>query len=75
LVLSDEAAVTLSDDPAALEFIRDAFRHLKAIGADAGGRELLASAGIPTDAGIEDVSNSREFLDLAKTRQWGRAKQ
>jgi catalase len=72
LVLSDDAATALSDDPAALEFVRDAFRHLKAIGSDTGGRALLASAGVPIDAGIEEVANFKAFLSLAKTRQWGR---
>jgi len=75
VLLSDEAAQSLSEDPAALEFVRDAFRHLKAIGADTGGRALLESAGIATGAGIEDVSDHEAFLGLAKTRQWDREKQ
>ncbi len=74
LCLSEDAAATLCSDPAALEFVRDAFRHLKAIAADQGGRALLAGAGIPEDAGIEEVQDCAAFLRLAKTRQWGRTK-
>lgn len=41
---------TLVQDPAAVEFVTDAFRHGKAIAAIGAARRLLAAAGVPDDA-------------------------
>jgi hypothetical protein len=57
---------------AAIEFVRDAFGYLKAIGVDAGGRALLEAARVPGDAAVVDVGEPKRFLSSAKTRAWDR---
>jgi catalase len=58
-------------ESAAIDFVRDAFGHLKAIAVDKGGRELLKIANVGQDAGVVDASNKDTFITAAKTRQWG----
>jgi catalase len=72
LVLAADPANALAKDPGALEFVRDAFTHLKAIGHDQGGAELLHQAGVETDPGVVMLSNLKGFIRAAKTRQWQR---
>jgi catalase len=62
----------LSRESSAIEFVRDAFAHLKAIGVDRGGQSLLKEARVANDAGIIDVSDTKAFIAAAKTRQWDR---
>jgi catalase len=45
VVLSDEGAKRLSKEAAAIDFVRDAFGRLKAIGVDAGGLERARAVG------------------------------
>ena len=52
IILSDEAAALLGKEAAAIDFVRDAFGHLKAIGVDKGGEALLKTAAIEQDAGV-----------------------
>jgi catalase len=72
IILSDEAAALLDKEAAAIDFVRDAFGHLKAIGIDKGGEALLTTAGIEQDAGVIAISALERFIAAAKTRQWGR---
>jgi catalase len=72
IVLSATGARSLSKEAAAIDFVRDAFGHLKAMGVDAGGRSLLEKAGIEADAGVVDVGDKKAFIAAAKTRQWDR---
>jgi catalase len=72
VIVSEAGAAALSKQASAVDFVRDAFGHLKAIGVDAGGRALLKSAGVAADAGVVDVSDRKAFVALAKTRQWAR---
>ena len=72
VILSQQAARALCGDAAAIDFVRDAYGHLKALGVDAGGQRLLQKAGIEPDAGVIDIGDSRKFIACAKTRQWGR---
>jgi len=72
VILSDEGAKMLSKDSAAVDFVRDAFGHLKAIGVDRGGHLLLDSALVKNDAGVCDISDTVAFIAAAKTRQWDR---
>jgi len=72
VILSEAGAAALSKESAAIDFARDAFGHLKAIAVDAGGMALLSAAGIEPDAGVTEARNSKEFIELAKTRQWSR---
>jgi catalase len=59
---------------AAIDFVRGAFGHLKAIGADRGGHVLLRSAKVARDAGVVDASDDDALIAAAKTRQWDREK-
>ena len=74
VILSDEGAKALSMEAAAIDFVRDAFGHLKAIAVDKGGRALLKLANVGQDAGIVDSGDARAFVAAAKTRQWEREK-
>jgi catalase len=74
IVLSEEGAAALSSESAAVDFVRDAFGHLKAIAADEGAQALLKTAGIGKDAGVVDANDMAVFIDAAKTRQWSREK-
>lgn len=72
LVLSDAAGKRLTQEAAAVDFVRDAFGHLKAIAFDVGAQALLKTAGVIKDAGVVDARNIKAFIDAAKTRQWDR---
>jgi len=74
VILSDEGAKTLSMEGAAVDFVRDAFGHLKAIAVDKGGRALLKTANVGQDAGIVDTNDTGAFIAASKTRQWDREK-
>ena len=74
LILSDVGAKQLGGESAAIDFVRDAFGHLKAIGVDQGGAALLKTANVPTDAGVIDIKDEKAFIAAAQTRQWEREK-
>ena len=74
IILSDEGVKALSKEGAAIDFVRDAFGHLKAIAIDKGGQALLKIANIGQDAGVVEAANTNAFIAAAKTRQWGREK-
>ncbi|MDB5764275.1 MAG: Catalase, partial [Herminiimonas sp.] len=67
-----EGADLLTGEAAAIDFVRDAFGHLKAIAIDGGGRALLDKANIERDKGVLDIDNIKGFIAAAKTRQWDR---
>jgi catalase len=58
----------------ALDFVRAAFVHLKAIAVDQGGRSLLKTANVGQDAGVVDANDKNAFIAAARTRQWDREK-
>ncbi len=72
IVLSVDGAKALSKESAAVDFVRDAFGHLKAIGIDAGGAALLNHASIKPDDGVVDLTERKAFIEAAKTRHWKR---
>lgn len=72
LVLSDEAGKRLAKEAAAVDWVRDAFGHLKAIAADAGAEAVLQAAGVQADAGVLKAGDAGGFVQAAKTRQWNR---
>ena len=72
LVLSDAGGKMLAQEAAAVDFVRDAFGHLKAIAFDAGAQHVLKAAGIAKDAGVVAASDTQSFIKAAKTRQWSR---
>ncbi len=74
IILSDEGVKALSKEGAAIDFVRDAFGHLKAIAIDKGGQALLKIANIGQDAGVVEAANTNAFIAAAKTRQWEREK-
>jgi len=74
VVLSEKGAKALSMESAAIDFVRDAFGHLKAIAVDQGGQTLLKSANVGQDAGVVDAGDKDAFIAAAKTRQWEREK-
>lgn len=75
VILSDEGAKALSmEKSATIDFVRDAFDHLKAIGVDKGGRVLLKTAKVEEDAGVVDVRDKNTFISVGKTRRWDREK-
>lgn len=72
LVLSPAAGKRLASEAAAIDFVRDAFGHLKAIALEDGARQVLAAAGIKPDDGVVAADKPAAFVKLAKTRQWER---
>jgi catalase len=73
LVLSDDGCAQLLKDSAAMDFVANAFVHLKAIGFTPQAQPLLDKAGVAPDAGVVDLGGGAEaFLKPAKTRQWDR---
>lgn len=74
IILSAEGAKALSKEAAAVDFVRDAFGHLKAIAYDEGGRLLLTLANVSDDAGVVGVSSVDKFIAASMTRQWDREK-
>jgi catalase len=74
VILSDEGAKALSMESAVIDFVRDAFGHLKAIAVDKGGQALLKIANVGQDAGVVDTNDKDAFIAAAKTRQWDREK-
>jgi catalase len=74
LVLSDEGGKMLAKEAAAVDWVRDAWGHLKAIAADNGAQAVLKAGGIGKDAGVVGADNTKDFITAAKTRQWDREK-
>jgi catalase len=72
IILSPAHAARLGKEAAAIDFVRDAFGHLKAIVFDKGGADLLTTAGITADAGVIAIEALALFIAAAKTRQWDR---
>ena len=69
VILSKEGATSLLNDGTAVQWVMDAFGHLKAIGHDAAAKVLLDKAGIRPDAGVVDLGS---FLGAAPKRYWDR---
>jgi len=72
LVLSEDAGKQLAAEAAAVDFVRDAFGHLKAIAADEGAQLILKAGRVGKDAGVVAASDTERFIEAAKTRQWDR---
>ena len=72
IVLSDAGGKLLAKEAAAVDFVRDAFGHLKAIAADAGAQAVLKAGNVGKDKGVLDAGDAKGFVAAAKTRQWQR---
>lgn len=72
LVLSEDGARKLAGESAAIDFVRNAYGHLKAIAHDSGAAGLLQLAGVKADEGIMPASSARDFAAAAGKRLWTR---
>jgi catalase len=69
IILSRDACKKLVKEAAAVQFVMDAFGHLKAIGYSADAKPLLDKAGIEPDEGVTELAG---FVAAAKKRYWDR---
>lgn len=69
LVLAEAAATKLCNESAAVQFVMDAYAHVKTIGHDGGARPLLDKAGVIADGGAVDLA---AFARVAPKRHWDR---
>ncbi|MEO8522469.1 MAG: catalase HPII, partial [Acidobacteriota bacterium] len=74
LVLSEEAGRMLAGEAAAVQFVMDAFGHLKAIGHTPGAKALLDRAGVLADAGVV-AADAKGFVKAAARRFFDREPQ
>ncbi len=73
LVLSGDAAKKLTSESAAVQFVMDAFGHLKAIGHTAGAQALLDKAGVQPDEGVVALDGGEsDFIKAARRRFFDR---
>ncbi len=73
LVISKAGCADLLKEAAAVDFVRDAYGHLKAIGFTDEALPLLQKAAIELDVGTVTLSGKNTaFVDAASTRQWDR---
>jgi catalase len=73
LVVSDDGCAQLLGESAAIDFVHNAFVHLKAIGFTASAQPLLDKAGVVADQGVVDLGGGADaFIPPARTRQWDR---
>ena len=70
LVLSEAGAAALCRDGSAVQFVMDAFGHLKAIGHNPGAQALLDRAGVTPGDGV--VGLGSDFIEAARQRFYGR---
>ncbi len=71
LVLTEAAAKKLAGDGAAVQFVMDAFGHLKAIGHTPGAKPLMDKAGVVPDEGVVGVE-AKAFVRAAAKRYFDR---
>ncbi len=69
VVLGEAACRKLVKEAAAVQFVMDAFGHLKAIGHSAAAKPLLDKAGVEPDEGVTGLAG---FVEAAKKRYWDR---
>ena len=76
ILASENAAAELATQAAAVEWVSNAFAHLKVLGHTAGAQPLLDRAGVKPDAGIVGLPNDKavaKFIAAAKNgRVWDR---
>ena len=73
LVLSEDGCTALLKDGAAVDFAKNAFGHLKAIGFSPDALPLLDKAGVEIDRGVVALEKgAADFVAQARTRQWDR---
>ncbi|WP_374648362.1 catalase [Rhizorhabdus sp.] len=70
VILSDEGCKALMKEAAAVQFVMDAFGHLKAIGASEAAKPLLDKAGVEPDGGVTGLGD--DFVAAARGRFYAR---
>lgn len=70
LILTEKAAQDLCGEGAAVQFVSDAFAHLKAIGYSSTSKSLIHKAGVQPDSGIFDIGGA--LIKAAGTRFYDR---
>jgi catalase len=70
LVLSEAGAAELCKEGAAIQFVMDAFGHLKAIGHNGNAASLLDKAGVEADEGVTELG--KPFITAATQRFFDR---
>jgi catalase len=70
VVLSDQGCQMLMNETGAVQFVMDAFGHLKAIGASKAAKALLDKAGVTLDEGVTGLG--KDFIEAARLRFWDR---
>ncbi|WP_057883453.1 catalase [Tsuneonella troitsensis] len=70
LVLTKDDAAEMAKDGAAVQFVMDAFGHLKAIGATKAAQPLLDKVGVAADDGVTDLGAA--FVKAAAQRFYDR---
>ena len=70
LILSADATNQLLSDSAAIQFVMDAYGHLKAIGHNPEAAPLLRKAGVAVDEGVTGLGE--DFIRAAKQRHFDR---
>lgn len=70
IALSEEGAAMLLKEGAAVQFVMDAFAHLKAIAASDEAQPLLDKAGVEPDDGVMGLDDG--FIAAAAKRYWDR---
>ncbi len=70
IILSDDGCKALLSEGAAVQFVMDAFGHLKAIGASEEAQPLLDKAGVQPEGGITGLG--KDFIAAARQRFWER---
>ena len=75
LLLDREQALKLCTNKAAVDFVADAYGHLKAIGHDGGAKPLLDRAGVSADKGVFVIKTGDDLLSKVASRFWERRHQ
>ncbi len=70
VVLSEAGCAALLKEAAAVQFVMDAFGHLKAIGASTAAKPLLDKAGVEPDEGVTGLG--KDFIAAGGKRFWDR---
>jgi catalase len=69
IILTKAAAAKLSKEGAAVQFVMDAYGHVKTIGHNTGAQALIDKAGVEPDEGVVSLA---DFAKVAPKRHWDR---
>jgi catalase len=70
IILTEAGARALQDRIAAIQWVTDAYAHLKMIGYDSGGQVLVGKAGLAAEDGVMPLGDG--FPEAAARRYWAR---